>query len=86
LREVQRVMPDNLPTLNLMGAVKFQQGQLSQAEANLERYLAREPGNESAARLLASARFQQRDFEGVVDALAPLVRDLDPQGYAGVMS
>ncbi|MEZ5559897.1 MAG: PEP-CTERM system TPR-repeat protein PrsT [Pseudomonadales bacterium] len=80
IRNVQSVMPDHAPSLYLMGAIKYREGQLAQAEDNLQRFLARDKRNESAAKVLASVRLEQGDFEGVADVLEPLVAvTADPQ-------
>src|SRR5690606_3631295 len=65
------------PSLYLMGAIKYAQGQLAQAEDSLQRYLSSDPGNTSAAKLLAAARFDQGNHAGVVEVLAPFVDDSD---------
>jgi len=83
IREVQRTAPDHLPSLYLMGAVKFQQGKLSQADDSLSRYLARDPHNESARKLLASVHYAQNDFPAVIETLEPLAEtSVDPQVLA----
>lgn len=73
LRQVQRVAPEHTPSLYLMGAVKFRQGQLNQAEGSLLRFLARERDNESASKLLALIRLQREDLAGVTETLRPFV-------------
>ncbi len=80
LREVQRYTPNHLPTIYLMGAVHFHQGQLGQAQDNLSRYLAADSTNESAAKLLASVYQQQGSLESVVETLLPFRESsADPQ-------
>ena len=80
IRQVQRVVPDHTPSLYLMGAIKFRQGQLNQAEGSLLRYLSRDRGNESAAKLLAVVRAQKDDLAGTIDTLAPFAETSeDPQ-------
>ncbi len=80
IREVQRVAPDHPPSLYLMGVIKYGQRHLAQAENNLQRYLAQDPGNESAAKLLASTRFDQGNYERAVEVLAPFLEGTrDPQ-------
>ena len=80
LRQVQRVVPDHTPSLFLMGAVKFRQGQLNQAEGSLLRYLSRDRENESAAKLLAVIRAQKEDLNGTIEVLSPFAETSeDPQ-------
>ena len=80
VRQVQQVMPDHIPSLHLMGAIKFRQGQLNQAESNLLRYLARDRDNESAAKLLAVVRGRKGDLDGTIETLAPFGQtSQDPQ-------
>lgn len=80
IRQVQRVVPDHTPSLYLLGAIKFRQGQLNQAESSLLRYLSRDRGNESAAKLLAVVRAQKGDLGGTIETLAPYGQtSQDPQ-------
>lgn len=80
IRQVQRVVPDHTPSLYLMGAIKFRQGQLNQAEGSLLRYLSRDRSNESAAKLLGVVRAQKGDLKGTVETLAPYAQSSqDPQ-------
>jgi putative PEP-CTERM system TPR-repeat lipoprotein len=80
IRQVQRVMPDHTPSLYLMGAIKFRQGQLNQAEGSLLRYLSRDRSNESAAKLLAVVRAQKDDLTGTIETLTPYAQtSQDPQ-------
>jgi putative PEP-CTERM system TPR-repeat lipoprotein len=71
VREVQRHVPDHGPSFYLMGVIKYRQGQLAQAEDNLRRFLARDPANVSAAKVLAAVLFDQDKFGPVVDLLQP---------------
>ncbi len=83
LRVVQQYARDHLPTLYLMGAVKAQQGQLNQAEDNLRRYLARDSGNVSVRKLLASIYNEQSKIDAVVEVLQPVSeQNDDPQVWA----
>lgn len=83
LRIVQQFVPDHLPTLYLMGVVKSEQGQMNQAADNLRRFLARDEGNLSARKLLASIYADMGNSDEVLELLRPVEgRHSDPQVWA----
>ncbi len=58
----------------------YRQGQLAEAEDYLQRFIAQEPRNQSAVKLLATAHFDQGEFAQVVELLEqPRQTTSDPQ-------
>ncbi len=83
LLNVQRVAPSHAPTLFLMGTVKYHKEQYAQSRDMLNRYLAGDPRNVAARKLLAAMSLKDGDARTAIEALAPIAADLkDPQGLA----
>jgi putative PEP-CTERM system TPR-repeat lipoprotein len=83
LQVVQQYAPNDPATLNLMGAVKYELRQFSQAESYLRRYLAVDPSNISARKLLAATYNSQNDPKKAVAVLKPASHSsTDPQLWA----
>lgn len=87
LLKVLRVAPEHMPSILLAGAVQFNLGSLPQAEQYLKTYLARNPGNLYARKLMASTLLAGNRSADAVSVLAPALREApnDPQllGLAG---
>jgi putative PEP-CTERM system TPR-repeat lipoprotein len=87
LLKVLRVAPEHMPSILLAGAVQFNLGSLPQAEQYLKTYLAKNPGNLYARKLMASTLLAQSRTSDAVSTLATALREApnDPQllGLAG---
>ena len=73
LDRISPAFPKAVGGYYIQGATKLALGQLAQAENILGKYLARVPGDQSAARLMASAALQQHAANRAIDYLKPHV-------------
>ncbi len=84
LQQVQRLAPDYMPGILLSGAVQAALGSTVQSEQFLRQYLARNPANIYAQKLLISGMINKGDASGAVLLLEPLLKTTsdDSQLYA----
>ena len=73
LNVLRRSAGENLRVLQLSGAVEFQLGALTEAEASLSRVLQLAPGSVDARRLLAEVHLRQRQPAKALAVLKPLL-------------
>ena len=71
LLEVIQKAPGHKPTLMLLGAVYYNQGNLEQADMYLSNLLAADPSDPSARKLLAATRIQLNEPENAIETLTP---------------
>jgi putative PEP-CTERM system TPR-repeat lipoprotein len=88
LTQVLKVMPDYLPSVLLGGMIEHALGSYEQAAKHLSRYLAQDPANLQAIRLLASAQMQLGQPDKALAALQPVLQsgrpvDATTYGLAG---
>jgi putative PEP-CTERM system TPR-repeat lipoprotein len=72
--------PDNVRTLQLMGAVELHKGALVQAETHLSRALQLAPQMGAVRRLLAQTYLQQRQGDKAYTTIAPLAEEPNAPG------
>lgn len=75
LIQVLAISPGYKPSLLLLGAVNFAQGQLEQAEDYLSKYLAADPTHMPARQLLASIRMKLNQPGLALETLTPALND-----------
>ncbi len=68
-----KILPTHKPSYLLLGAVNFAQGELEQADNYLSSYLASEPANVRARKLLAATRMRLSRPDLAMDVLGPLL-------------
>ncbi|MEZ5626387.1 MAG: PEP-CTERM system TPR-repeat protein PrsT [Rhodocyclaceae bacterium] len=73
VQEVLKLAPDYLPANLLAGSVYYRLNDQLQAQVNLKRVLAANPGNPVARRLLVMSYLAQRDGARAVEAVLPLL-------------
>ncbi len=71
LLQTNKVAPDFLPGLFLLGSVNFSLGNLEQAEVQLARVVAERPGLTPARMMLVEIRLRQAESGEVMDILEP---------------
>ncbi len=90
LRAVLKTFPDHGPSLLMLGAVKYAQEQLEQADMFLSGFLAAQPGHSAAHKLLAATRLRLAQPAGAKAALTPLsksgARDAEWLSLMGIAS
>jgi len=79
LNLLRRSAGENLRVLQLSGAVEFQLGALTEAEASLSRVLQLSPGSVDARRLLAEVHLRHRQPAKALAVLKPLLDAPSPQ-------
>ncbi|SFM47672.1 XrtA/PEP-CTERM system TPR-repeat protein PrsT [Rugamonas rubra] len=79
LQQVLRVAPEHMPSVLLCGAVQLGLGAYQQAEQQLARFLAANPGQVYASKLMATVALKNGAPEQALQLLEPL---LEPAGGA----
>lgn len=84
LQKVLSAAPEHMPSILLAGAVQYSLGSMLQAEQYLNRYLAKDPGNLYARKLLASTLLKSHKTQRAIEVLDPALKDAqqDPQLFA----
>ena len=73
LQQVLKLMPDQVPSLVLSGAIDLQENKINAAEANLRKAVAKAPNDVGARRLLAQTYLRMGQPHKAKDTLQPLV-------------
>ncbi len=73
LQEAERFLQGHLPTIYLLGAIHYAQGQLEQAAGKLNQYLDRVPGDVGALRMLGATYVRMREPDKAITALAQVI-------------
>lgn len=75
LQQVLKVAPGDMPSLLLAGAVQYALGSMPQAEQHLKAFLANDPGNLYARKLLASTLLRGGQGKDALATLAPALKE-----------
>lgn len=74
IQQVLKVAPEHMPSVLLAGAIQYALGSNEQAEQYVKRYIAANPGNPYASKLLASILLKNNDPQRALAVLNPAIQ------------